>query len=51
MAAKRFTLELKQTGRTATHPREYVEDAKRPDARMRRIAATVERGRAGEPHS
>ena len=54
MAAKRFTVELEQTGKTATQRREHVEwveDAKRPETRMRRIAATVERALAGEPHS
>ena len=36
-----------------THRREYVEwveEAKRPETRSRRIATTVERVRAGEPH-
>ncbi|MBA3332577.1 MAG: DUF1905 domain-containing protein [Actinobacteria bacterium] len=40
-------------GMSFTHRREYVEwveDAKRPGTRARRIAATVERVRAGEPH-
>ena len=40
-------------GMSFTHRREYVEwveDAKRPETRVRRIAATVERVRAGEPH-
>jgi len=40
-------------GMSFTHRREYVEcveDAKRPETRARRIAATVERVRAGEPH-
>lgn len=35
-----------------THQREYVtwvEEAKRPETRARRIASTVERARAGEP--
>ena len=53
MAAKRFTVELVQTGKTATHRREYVEwveEAKRPETRVRRIAKTVGRARAGEPH-
>ncbi len=36
-----------------THRREYVEwveEAKRPDTRARRVAGTVERVRAGRPH-
>jgi len=36
-----------------THRREYVqwvEEAKRPETRTRRITRTVERVRAGEPH-
>ncbi len=40
-------------GMSFTHRREYVEwveDAKRPETRARRIATTVERVRAGEPH-
>lgn len=41
------------TDMSYTHRREYVEwveEAKRPDTRARRIAATVERVRAGRPH-
>ncbi len=40
-------------GMSFTHRREYVEwveEAKRPETRARRIATTVERVRAGEPH-
>lgn len=46
--------EVKATfvGMSFTHRREYVEwieDAKRPETRARRIAATVERVRSGKP--
>ncbi len=40
-------------GMSYTHRREYVEwieEAKRPDTRARRIVATVERVRTGQPH-
>lgn len=40
-------------GMSFTHRRNYVEwveDAKRPETRTRRIAAMVERVRAGKPH-
>ena len=40
-------------GMSFTYRREYVEwveEAKRPETRARRIAATVEGARAGEPH-
>jgi uncharacterized protein YdeI (YjbR/CyaY-like superfamily) len=39
-------------GLSYTHRREYVEwveEAKRPETRDRRIAATVQRARSGEP--
>jgi len=63
MAAKRFTVELHRVQKTATmfrvpfdledsHRREYVdwvEEAKRPETRTRRIAKTVERVAKGLP--
>jgi uncharacterized protein YdeI (YjbR/CyaY-like superfamily) len=48
MAAKRFTVELERVGRTATMFRVPFEEAKRPETRARRIAATVERVREGK---
>ena len=55
VSAKLFTVQLERVQKTATMSRvpfdlnDWVEEAKRPETRARRIAATVERLRQGRP--
>ena len=49
MAAKRFTVELERAHSHRREVVEWIDEAKRPETRARRIAAAVERARAGRP--
>jgi uncharacterized protein YdeI (YjbR/CyaY-like superfamily) len=48
VAAKTFSVELERVQMTATMS-EWIDEAKRPETRARRIAATVDRVLEGKP--